>query len=172
MSSTTLNRLSKEIKSKSLTDQPFGVNFAIGQHGRLFREYVDIAIEEKVPVISVTGGNRLPFFNKLKRNDMVKLVLVASKRQALKAEELGADAVMVVGQEGGGHLGKDDIGTFVLIPQCGGCCFHPCYSLWRCWGRSWFNGSPQLRGRRSRDGDKIHRYKRVCPCLRQCINVP
>jgi len=34
-----------------------------------------------------------------------------------KAEELGADAVMVVGHEGGGHLGRDDIGTMVLIPQ-------------------------------------------------------
>ncbi|OKO85271.1 Enoyl-[acyl-carrier-protein] reductase [FMN] [Geobacillus proteiniphilus] len=35
----------------------------------------------------------------------------------MKAEELGADAVMVVGQEGGGHLGKYDTGTFVLIPK-------------------------------------------------------
>lgn len=42
---------------------------------------------------------------------------MAAKRQAQKAEELGADAVMVVGQEGGGHLGKDDIGSLVLIPQ-------------------------------------------------------
>ena len=24
---------------------------------------------------------------------------------------------MVVGQEGGGHLGRDDVGTFVLVPQ-------------------------------------------------------
>lgn len=38
-------------------------------------------------------------------------------RQAQKAEELGADAVMAVGQEGGGHLGRDDIGTMVLIPR-------------------------------------------------------
>ena len=48
---------------------------------------------------------------------MKKLVLVAARRQAVKAEQLGADAVMVVGQEGGGHLGRDDIGTSVLIPQ-------------------------------------------------------
>ena len=48
---------------------------------------------------------------------MKKLVLVAAKRQAMKAEELGADAVMVVGHEGGGHLGRDDVGTMVLTPQ-------------------------------------------------------
>lgn len=110
--------LRQEIKKvRSLTDQPFGVNFAIGQHGRPFSGFVDIAIEEKVPVISVTGGNPTPLFQQIEGEDMVKLVLVASKRQAQKAEELGADAVMVVGQEGGGHLGKDDIGTFVLIPR-------------------------------------------------------
>jgi NAD(P)H-dependent flavin oxidoreductase YrpB (nitropropane dioxygenase family) len=53
----------------------------------------------------------------LKGTGVKKLVLVAAKRQALKAEELGADAVIVVGQEGGGHLGRDDVGTMVLVPQ-------------------------------------------------------
>ncbi|MFI8686428.1 NAD(P)H-dependent flavin oxidoreductase [Rossellomorea sp. NPDC077527] len=118
MSMDNPEELRNEIKKvQSLTDKPFGVNFAIGQHGRPFSEFVDIAIQENVPVISVTGGNPTPLFQQIKGEKMIKLVLVASKRQAQKAEELGADAVMVVGQEGGGHLGKDDIGTFVLIPQ-------------------------------------------------------
>jgi NADH:quinone reductase (non-electrogenic) len=65
----------------------------------------------------MTGGNPAPIFEQLKGTSIKKLVLVAARRQAEKAEELGADAVMVVGQEGGGHLGRDDIGTIVLIPQ-------------------------------------------------------
>ena len=118
MSLDSPEELRREIvKVRYLTDKPFGVNFAIGQHGRPFREFVDIAIQENVPVVSVTGGNPTPLFQQLEGKNIVKLVLVASKRQAEKAEELGADAVMVVGQEGGGHLGKDDIGTFVLIPR-------------------------------------------------------
>lgn len=109
--------LRREIrKVRGLTDQPFGVNFAIGQHGRPFSHYLDVAIEENVPVISMTGGNPSPIFEQLKGTTIKKMVLVAAKRQAQKAEELGADAVMVVGQEGGGHLGKSDIGTMVLIP--------------------------------------------------------
>jgi NADH:quinone reductase (non-electrogenic) len=103
-------------KVRSMTDHPFGVNFAIGQHGRPFSHFLDVAIEEKVPVVSMTGGNPAPIFEQLKGTSIKKLVLVAAKRQAQKAEELGADAVMVVGQEGGGHLGKSDIGTMVLIP--------------------------------------------------------
>ncbi|MCM3708234.1 MULTISPECIES: NAD(P)H-dependent flavin oxidoreductase [Cytobacillus] len=118
MSLSSPEKLRDEIqKVKKLTDKPFGVNFAIGQHGRPFSDYLDIAIEEDVPVISMTGGNPAPIFDQLKGVNVKKLVLVAAKRQAVKAEELGADAVMVVGQEGGGHLGRDDIGTFVLVPQ-------------------------------------------------------
>jgi NADH:quinone reductase (non-electrogenic) len=118
MSLESPERLREEIrKVKEKTDRPFGVNFAIGQHGRPFQHMLEAALEEGVPVVSVTGGNPAPFFEQLKGTSVKKLVLVAAVRQAVKAEELGADAVMVVGQEGGGHLGKYDTGTFVLIPK-------------------------------------------------------
>lgn len=104
-------------KVNAMTDKPFGVNFAIGQHGRPYAHMVEVALEEGVQVMSVTGGNPAPFFAQLENTAVKTLVLVAAKRQAQKAEELGADAVMVVGQEGGGHLGRDDIGTMVLVPQ-------------------------------------------------------
>ncbi|WP_404449879.1 nitronate monooxygenase family protein [Sutcliffiella horikoshii] len=104
-------------KVRKMTDKPFGVNYAIGQHGRPFEHMLDVALEEDVPVISMTGGNPAPIFKRLEGSSCKKLVLVAARRQAEKAEELGADAVMVVGQEGGGHLGKNDLGTMVLVPK-------------------------------------------------------
>ncbi|GAA0334569.1 nitronate monooxygenase [Oceanobacillus sp. FSL W7-1293] len=118
MSLDSPERLKAEIqKVKQLTKKPFGVNFAIGQHGRKFDHMVKAAIEEQIPVVSVTGGNPAGVFDMLKGHPVKKLVLVASVRQAIKAQELGADAVMVVGQEGGGHLGRSDTGTIVLAPQ-------------------------------------------------------
>lgn len=118
MSLESPEALRKEIhKVRTMTDQPFGVNFAIGDQGRPFSHMLEVAIEEKVPVVSMTGGNPTPIFDQLKGTDIKKLVLVAATRQAQKAEELGADAVMVVGQEGGGHLGRDDVGTMVLVPR-------------------------------------------------------
>jgi NAD(P)H-dependent flavin oxidoreductase YrpB (nitropropane dioxygenase family) len=118
MSLAAPEQLREEIsKVKRLTNNPFGVNFAIGQQGRPFADFLQVAIEEKVPVVSMTGGNPAPIFEQLKNTGIKTLVLVAARRQALKAEELGADAVMVVGQEGGGHLGRDDVGTMVLIPK-------------------------------------------------------
>ncbi|MFK3959456.1 NAD(P)H-dependent flavin oxidoreductase [Guptibacillus hwajinpoensis] len=118
MSMESATQLKEEIDlTKSLTDKPFGVNFAIGQHGRPFEHMLEAAIHEGVEIISVTGGNPKPVFDMVEGTNVKVLVLTASKRQAIKAEELGATAVMVVGQEGGGHLGKDDTGTMVLVPQ-------------------------------------------------------
>ena len=104
-------------KVRTLTDKPFGVNFAIGLHGTGYEDMVRVAVEEEVPVVTMTGGNPAPIFDIMAGTNIKKLVLVAARRQAQKAEELGADAVMVVGQEGGGHLGRDDVGTMVLVPQ-------------------------------------------------------
>ncbi|MCA0174471.1 NAD(P)H-dependent flavin oxidoreductase [Bacillus sp. RAR_GA_16] len=118
MSMESETQLKDEINlTRSLTDQPFGVNFAIGQHGRPFEHMLETAIQAGVEIISVTGGNPKPFFDQVKGTKVKVLVLTAGKRQAIKAEELGAAAVMVVGQEGGGHLGKEDTGTMVLVPQ-------------------------------------------------------
>jgi NADH:quinone reductase (non-electrogenic) len=118
MSLSSPEALRAEIeKVRTLTDKPFGVNFAIGQHGKGYESMVEVAKEMNVPVVTMTGGNPAPIFDILRDSDCKKLVLVAARRQAQKAEELGADAVMVVGQEGGGHLGRDDIGTMVLVPQ-------------------------------------------------------
>lgn len=118
MSLETPEQLREEIiKVRKLTDKPFGVNFAIGGARRPFEEMVQVAIDEKVPAISITGGNPTPILEMVKDTGIKTLVLVAARRQAEKAGELGADAVMVVGQEGGGHIGRSDTGSFVLTPQ-------------------------------------------------------
>lgn len=118
MSLSTPDELRNEIeKVRTLTKKPFGVNFAIGGGRRPYEEMVKVAVEEQVPAISVTGGNPQGVLDLVKGHDIKTLVLVAARRQAEKAEELGADAVMVVGQEGGGHIGRADTSTMVLTPQ-------------------------------------------------------
>ena len=118
MSLATPDDLRQEInKVRAMTDKPFGVNFAIGQHGTGYEKMIEVVADMDVPVVTMTGGNPAPIFDILKDTSCKKLVLVAARRQAQKAEQLGADAVMVVGQEGGGHLGRDDVGTLVLVPQ-------------------------------------------------------
>jgi NAD(P)H-dependent flavin oxidoreductase YrpB (nitropropane dioxygenase family) len=104
-------------KAKRLTDEPFGVNFPIG-HIPL-EAFVDAALAENPAVISITGGNPEPLLKRIQQSGVAvrTMVLVAGVRAARKAESLGADAVIAVGYEGGGHLGRDDIGTMVLTPR-------------------------------------------------------
>ncbi len=104
-------------KLKRLTNQPFGVNFPIG-HIPL-DAFLDAALVEEPAVISITGGNPEPMLRRIQQSGVPvrTMVLVAGVRAAKKAESLGADAVIAVGVEGGGHLGRDDIGTMVLTPR-------------------------------------------------------
>ena len=100
---------------RARTDRPFALNFALGR--RDVDRYLQVAVDEGVPAISLTAGNPAPIFEALRGAKIKKIVLTASVRQAQKCEELGADAVIAVGYEGGGHLGRDDIGGLVLIPR-------------------------------------------------------
>jgi enoyl-[acyl-carrier protein] reductase II len=104
-------------KAKRLTKEPFGVNFPIG-HVPL-EAFVDAALAEEPAVITITGGNPESLMRRIQRSGVRvrTMVLVAGVRAARKAESLGADAVIAVGYEGGGHLGRDDIGSMVLTPR-------------------------------------------------------
>ena len=104
---------------KALTHQPYGVNFPLGH--RPIDAFLDVALEEGAPVISITAGNPEATLRRIQQSGVSPLprtmVLVAGTRAARKAEDLGADAVIAVGYEGGGHLGRDDVGTLVLVPR-------------------------------------------------------
>src|SRR5690625_4709376 len=77
MSLDNPEQLRKEIKKvRSMTSKPFGVNFAIGGGRRPYEEMVQVAIEENVPAISVTGGNPQGVLEMVKGTGIKTLVLV------------------------------------------------------------------------------------------------
>ena len=111
------NGLRTEIRAvHALSDRPFAVNFAISGR-RDIMDLVETALDEDVRVMSFTAGNPEPYLKRLEGTGVKTLVLVAGVRQAQKVEELGGSAVIAVGYDGGGHLGRDDIGTMVLVPR-------------------------------------------------------
>ena len=74
----TPENLRNEIrKVRKLTNKPFGVNFAIARYNGKYEELLEVAIEEKVPAISITGGNPQPVLERLKGSTIKKLVLVS-----------------------------------------------------------------------------------------------
>jgi enoyl-[acyl-carrier protein] reductase II len=102
-------------KAKRLTNKPFGVNFPL-QDPQVKAE-IDVAIEEKIPVVTTSAGNPATYTSYLKEAGIKVLHLVASVRHARGAEGRGVDAVIAEGYEAGGHNGLDELPTFVLVPQ-------------------------------------------------------
>jgi enoyl-[acyl-carrier protein] reductase II len=101
-------------RCRALTDRPFGVNFPLGRMD--FTAMMEVALEERVAVIALTAGNPAPWIKRINGQAKV-LVLIAGPELAKKAEAAGADIVATVGYEGGGHLGRGDETTMVMVPR-------------------------------------------------------
>jgi len=100
-------------KIKALTDKPFGVNFHMFQPGA--KQIVDLIIQHKVRACSYGRGPDAATIKKLRDGGVVCIPTVGALKHALKAIQLGADAVVVQGGEGGGHTGA--IASSILLPQ-------------------------------------------------------
>ncbi len=106
-------------KVKVLTSKPFAVNFAIGWgRQRPFAErLVAVGIDESIPVAIVSAGSPELFTQRLREAGIKVIHVTTSVKQARKAEDAGVDAVVCIGYEAGGHIGPDELTTFVLVPQ-------------------------------------------------------
>ena len=102
-------------KCKAATDKPFGVNIPLLYPD--IKELIDILIEEQVKIVFTSAGNPALWTKLLKDNGMTVAHVVSSVKFAKKAEECGVDAVVAEGFEAGGHNGREETTTFVLLPM-------------------------------------------------------
>ena len=91
-------------KTSALTDMPFGINLHMFQPGA--EEIIDAAIKMNVRAVSYSRSPAQKFIKKLKASNVICIPTVGALKHAIKAEELGADALVVQGSEGGGHTGS------------------------------------------------------------------
>ncbi|HJV20200.1 MAG TPA: nitronate monooxygenase [Sediminibacterium sp.] len=101
-------------KCKAATEKPFGVNIPLLYPD--IDQLIQIIIEEKVPVVFTSAGNPKTWTARLKAEGIKVVHVVSSSRFAKKAEEAGCDAVVAEGFEAGGHNGREETTTLVLIP--------------------------------------------------------
>jgi len=102
------------IKCKAATDQPFGVNLPLLYPD--IDKHVQTIIEQKIPIVFTSAGNPKTWTNILKQNGIIVVHVVSSSLFAQKAEAAGVDAVVAEGFEAGGHNGREETTTMVLIP--------------------------------------------------------
>ena len=101
-------------KCKAATNKPFAVNVPLLYPD--IDKHIQTIIEEKVPVVFTSAGNPKTWTATLKQHGITVVHVVSSSKFALKAQEAGCDAVVAEGFEAGGHNGREETTTMVLIP--------------------------------------------------------
>ncbi len=101
-------------KCKAATTQPFGVNVPLLYPD--IDQLIRIIIEEGVKIVFTSAGNPKTWTPTLKAAGITVVHVVSSSAFALKSEAAGVDAVVAEGFEAGGHNGREETTTMVLIP--------------------------------------------------------
>lgn len=101
-------------KCKAATNKPFGVNLPLLYAG--IDQQIEVIIRNKVVIVVTSAGNPSTFTSHLKQHGIKVMHVVSSSRFAKKAELAGCDAVIAEGFEAGGHNGREETTTMVLIP--------------------------------------------------------
>lgn len=101
-------------KCKAATDKPFGVNLPVFSPSA--QEHVQTIIKEKVPIVFTSAGNPATYTAQFKAAGITVVHVVSSSKFALKAQNAGCDAVVAEGFEAGGHNGREETTSMVLIP--------------------------------------------------------
>jgi enoyl-[acyl-carrier protein] reductase II len=103
-------------KARTLTSKPFGVNLPLLYPH--ISECLAIALEEGIKIFFTSAGSPKRVVGLLKQKDCLSVHVVAHPALARKCEEAGCDAVVCEGFEAGGHNGREEITTMVLVPEC------------------------------------------------------
>ena len=102
------------LKCKKATSKPFGVNVPLlyPQMDKIIK----ILIDQKISIVITSAGNPSTWTSKLKDSGSIVVHVVSSVKFAIKAEKAGVDAIIAEGFEAGGHNGREETTTMVLVP--------------------------------------------------------
>jgi enoyl-[acyl-carrier protein] reductase II len=105
-------------KCKAATSKPFGVNLPLLYPD--IDKHIQILLEEGVKIVFTSAGNPKTWTPLLKEKGITVVHVVSSSVFSRKAEDAGCDAVVAEGFEAGGHNGREETTTLVLIPAVAG----------------------------------------------------
>jgi enoyl-[acyl-carrier protein] reductase II len=101
-------------KCKQATSKPFGVNIPLLYPD--IDKHIQVLIDEGVKIVFTSAGNPKTWTTHLKEKGMTVVHVVSGLRFAVKCQEAGVDAIVAEGFEAGGHNGREETTTLVLIP--------------------------------------------------------
>lgn len=101
-------------KCKATTGNNFAVNLPLLYPD--IDKHLQVIADEGVKVVFTSAGNPKNLTGILKQQGITVVHVVSSSKFALKAQDAGCDAVVAEGFEAGGHNGREETTTMVLIP--------------------------------------------------------
>ncbi len=101
-------------KCKAATSKPFAVNLPLLYPD--IDKHIQTIIEEGVKIVFTSAGNPKTWTTYLKEKGITVVHVVSSSKFAQKAEQAGCDAVVAEGFEAGGHNGREETTSMVLVP--------------------------------------------------------
>ncbi len=107
-------------KMRDLTDKPFGINLSmVPEFGLPERtlKFCDVICEEEIKVVETAGRSPKPLMPVLKAGGVKVIHKLTNIRHAISAQKIGVDAVTILGFGSGGHVGMDDVSSFILLPM-------------------------------------------------------
>ena len=101
-------------KCKAATSKPFGINIPLLYPD--IEKHIQIVLDEEIKIVFTSAGNPKTWTPILKQYGVTVVHVVSSSMFAKKAEDAGCDAVVAEGFEAGGHNGREETTTMVLVP--------------------------------------------------------
>jgi enoyl-[acyl-carrier protein] reductase II len=103
------------LKCKAATSKPFAVNIPLLYPN--IDEHMNTIVEEGVKIVFTSAGNPATWTSWLKERGLMVVHVIANTKFAMKCEVAGVDAIVAEGFEAGGHNGREETTSLVLIPQ-------------------------------------------------------
>lgn len=106
--------LDRELQDlKALTQKPYGLNIPL--YSPKSKDFLSLALKHQVPVVIASQGGPKAHLKAFQEQGILWFHVVASLEHALKAQDAGVDAVVVVGSEAGGHPPGNDVSTLINV---------------------------------------------------------
>lgn len=100
-------------ETRAAVGERFAVNIPLYRQGAA--EVLDLLAEKKVPILVASQGGTKPYLDRFKALGAICIHVVAGQDHALKAAAAGADGLVVVGGEAGGHPPAELVSTLVAV---------------------------------------------------------
>ncbi len=111
---------------KKAVDGPFGINLIVNKSNFLYKEQLKVCCEEKISFFITSLGSPEETIKMSKQHGVKVFCDVVDVKYAKKVESLGADGIIAVNKEAGGHAGPTSYNE--LIPALKAACSIPILS--------------------------------------------